>query len=123
MIKKHRLRSVLTAVLLFCLVCSCFLTFGHTSAYITDSSNTCVNTFSGETVTEPTTEPATEPTTQPTSKPETQPQTETTTVSVDTSPISPPTGGNGCIAAAGLACASALCIVICVKKSSKAKRR
>ena len=115
MIKKHRLRSVLTAVLLFCLVCSCFLTFGHTSAYITDSSNTCVNTFSGETVTEPTT--------QPTSEPETQPQTETTTVSVDTSPISPPTGGNGCIAAAGLACASALCIVICVKKSSKAKRR
>lgn len=119
MLKKHKTRSVLAAVLLFCLVCSCFLTFGHTSAYITDSSNTCVNTFTGETQTEPTTEPSTQPSTEPT----TQPTTETTTVYVDTSPVSPPTGGECVVTAGCVAVAAALCASICIKELKSKKRR
>lgn len=113
-IQKHRFRKMLTVVLLFCLVCSCFLTFGRTSAYITDSSNTCYNTFSGETVTEPTTVPSQETTTQ---------QSENSTVYVDQSLISPPTGAPDIQILLGLVCTLAIGIMLSFTRGLKKKDR
>ncbi len=128
-VKKHKFRKVLAAVLLFCLVCSCFLTFGRTSAYITDSSNTCLNTFTGEEVTEPSTEPTTEPDTQP-QEPTTQPadesttaKPETTTAYVDSSPVSPATGAPDTQLVIGILCTLVIGIAFALTGKVKFKNR
>ncbi len=91
--KKQKKKSALAAVLVLCVICTCFLDFGRTSAYVSDISNTVVNTFSGEDVTEPTSEQ--------TAQEETQ-ESETAATYVNTSPISPNTGSSGAAAFSGL---------------------
>lgn len=124
--KKRRMLAVLAAVMAVCALVSCLLPVGQALGFITDSSGTCVNTFSGEDTTELTTEPTTEPTTKPATEPTTEPTTdggggssgettlpqEPTTDFEDESPVGPATGAPNITPAVCAAAVSLLCAVL-----------
>lgn len=103
-------------MLVLCVICTCFLNVGRTSAYVSDISNTVVNTFSGEDITEPTSEQTTQAETQ---------EPETVTTYVDTSPVSPATGKSESAALAVAVAAFFVCsgflAIKCTGKNKKAK--
>lgn len=120
MLKKYKLRGVLISLLILYFLCSCFLTFGRTSAYITDLSNTCVNTFSAETVED---EQPTDTVDEQTTEQTTHEKADGSTVNVDKSPISPETGDYYRPAAVAFSCGAVICAGLLLKRKSKEKKR